>query len=202
MEKVTNKLSRKQLSQLYKSFDCSTWKSKISELAFSTEKDEILIPDDYIKLLLKEGTKEQLALVTSKDYGIIIPQEDKGIIDKIKTFEDALGIVGIEDEDDYILLNYTGKNVGILAQVASLKLSIVAKALNEGWKPNWSNSNEYKYFPWFKQVGSGSGWVYDYDGFWLASSTIGSRLTFKTSNLAEYAGTQFIGLYNQMFKMS
>ena len=122
MEKVTNKLSRKQLSQLYKSFDCSTWKSKISELAFSTEKDEILIPDDYIKLLLKEGTKEQLALVTSKDYGIIIPQEDKGIIDKIKTFEDALGIVGIEDEDDYILLNYTGKNVGILAQVASLKL--------------------------------------------------------------------------------
>ncbi len=202
MKKVTNKLSRKQLNQLYKSFDCSTWKNKIGELALSTENNEIIISDDYINLLLKEGTKEQLSLVTSKEFGIILPKEDKGIIDRVKTFEDALNIVGIEDEDDYILLNYKGKNVGILAQVASLKLSIIAKALNEGWIPDWNNSSQYKHYPWFKADGSGSGWVYgDYDD-WDSVSYVGSRLTFKTRELAEYSGRQFIDLYSAMFKLS
>lgn len=200
MKKVTNKLSRKQLNQLYKSFDCSTWKNKIGELALSTENNEIIISDDYINLLLKEGTKEQLSLVTSKEFGIILPKEDKGIIDRVKTFEDALNIVGIEDEDDYILLNYKGKNVGILAQVASLKLSIIVKALNEGWIPDWNNSSQYKYYPWFKADGSGSGWAYYYG--WGSDSNIGSRLTFKTRELAEYSGRQFIDLYSAMFKLS
>lgn len=202
MKKATNKLSRKQLNQLYKSFNCSTWKNKIGELALSTENNEIIISDDYINLLLKDGTKEQLSLVTSKEFGIILPKEDKGIIDRVKTFEDALNIVGIEDEDDYILLNYKGKNVGILAQVASLKLSIIAKALNEGWIPDWNNSSQYKYYPWFKSDGSGSGWVYDGCFGWYSVSGVGSRLTFKTRELAVYSGRQFIDLYSAMFKLS
>lgn len=203
MKKVSNKLSRKQLNQLYKSFDCSTWKSKISELAFSTEKDEIIIPDDYIKLLLKDGTKDQITLVTSKDYGVIIPQEDKGIIDKIKTFEDALAIVGATVIEQ-LVLDFKpidavfDKNT--LSHIASIKLSIIAKALNEGWIPDWSNSNEYKYYVWCR-FGSSGGWVYGSYYDWSTGSFIGSRLSFKTKELAVYAGKQFELLYNDMFSM-
>ena len=200
---MENKLSKTKLTELYHGFDCSTWKSKISELILSKDNiglDEIIIPDDYIKLLLKDGTKEQLALVTSKDYGINIPEEDKGIIDKVKTFEDALAIVGTS-EDERWLLGYSGEDISILSSIAFLKLSIIAKALRNGVVLDWTNSSQYKYLPYFT-FGSGSGWVCGGYDCWSAGSDIGSRLYVDTNEKAIYMGKQFISLYNDMFKAS
>lgn len=198
---MKNTLTRKQLIELHGKFDCTTWKTNISEILSSnvlkTDSDLIEIEPKYLLVLTKEGTDEQKKLV--EKYGI---KQSENIMVRVKTFEDALTIVGVKDEDEEELLNYSGKNDNILSSIAHLKLSIIAKALNEGWKPDWSNSNEYKYYPWFKNVGSGSGWVYvGYDG-WYALSNIGSRLCVNTSEKAKYMGTQFIGLYNQMFKLS
>jgi hypothetical protein len=119
------------------------------------------------------------------------------ITDRIKTFEDALDMVEVSDETS-TLLSYNGTDKDMQASQAFLKLTIIARALNEGWAPDWSNSNQYKYYPWFKYSGSGfrfNGTLFD---FTTTYSTGGSRLCFHSEELAIYAGNQFIDLYNQL----
>ena len=72
---------------------------------------------------------------------------------------------------------------------------LLCKSLNEDWTPDWDNSNEYKYYPWFKMGSSGFRFG-DCDG-WDAVSGVGSRLCFKSRKLAEYAGEQFEDVYKQ-----
>lgn len=79
------------------------------------------------------------------------------------------------------------------------QITIIALALNEGWEPDWSNSNQYKYSPWFEfnKAGGGSGFSFAGFVFGYSNSTVGSRLVFKSRELAEYAGKQFIDIYNK-----
>lgn len=89
------------------------------------------------------------------------------------------------------------------ALVALNKLFSIADAWNkaDGFVPDFSDSSQYKYFPWF---------VYDKDaaGFVCATTDcaasialayIGSRLCFKTANRARQFGEKFADLYNQVF---
>lgn len=121
---------------------------------------------------------------------------------KIKTFEDACTALGIDASKlpDVSMLPSEHQD----AITAHYKLVIIAQALNEGWKPNWNDSNEYKYYPWFnvkasKNNPSGSGFSYDDYGRWNTGTLVGSRLCFKSSELAEYAGKTFKKLYEQYF---
>lgn len=115
----------------------------------------------------------------------------KHITERIKTFEDACKELGIEK----IELGVTGLDSDQASIEAYSKLIIIAKALNEGWVPDWSNDNEYKYQPWFKEK-PGFGLAYGGYGDWLTRTLVGSRLCYRTSELAEYAATQFADLYN------
>lgn len=73
-------------------------------------------------------------------------------------------------------------------------LKLIAKSLNQGWTPDWRNSNETKFYPYF-DMSSGFRF-YDFDG-WGSHSAVGSRLCFKSKELAEYAGKQFADIYRQ-----
>lgn len=114
------------------------------------------------------------------------------VIDRIKTFEDACDDHGI----DKLQLELLGLNEGATkAVVAYIKILIITKALNEGWVADLSNTNQYKYYPWFKKP-SGFGLAfYDFVN-WGSYSCVGVRLAFKSAELAEYAGKQFIDIYN------
>ncbi len=106
--------------------------------------------------------------------------------------------------------------------IAYLKLRIIAAALNEGWEPQFTE-DEYRYYPYFyfytkeeyEQLsdedkgrcvgrsayvaGADGGLVYanaDDDSSHSYSSThVGVRLAFRTSELAEYAGKQFLDIW-------
>lgn len=121
------------------------------------------------------------------------------ITDRVKSFEDALAIVGAVPNVQ-ILLDYNGQDRDMISAQAFAKLNIIARALNEGWTPDWSNSNEYKYYPWMEySVGSGfSFYAYDFDH---TNAHIGSRLCFKSRELAEYAGKQFKDIYNDFLSL-
>lgn len=114
------------------------------------------------------------------------------ITDRVKTLDDALKICP-PTENMKILLDYNGTDEDMLAAKAFLQLTLIAKALNEGWTPDWNNDDEYKYFPFFRL--SGSGLVYYDFGYALTFTYVGSRLCFKSEELAEYAGKQFESIY-------
>lgn len=91
----------------------------------------------------------------------------------------------------------------VQALIALNELFTIAQAWNkeDEFEPDFSNPNQYKYYPWF---------VYEKDaaGFVSASATyaatdayasIGSRLCFKTANRARQFGEQFTDLFNKVF---
>ncbi len=118
------------------------------------------------------------------------------IKEQIKTFDDALAKVGETVEAFAARTALDAPD-----EVAYKKIKVIANALNQGWKPNWKDSNEYKYYPWFDfEDDNGSGLGLSYFGFvgGYSVSIVGSRLCYKTRSLAIYAGEQFAELYAQM----
>lgn len=116
------------------------------------------------------------------------------ITEQVKTFEDACKVLGLEPNNLPIVENLPEKDRQSI--IAYYKLVIIARALNEGWEPDFINCNEYKYWNWF-YYGALAGLAFAYTN--IAASTtcahIGSRLCFKTRELATYAREQFRDLY-------
>lgn len=104
---------------------------------------------------------------------------------------------------------------------AYLKLRIITAALNEGWTPQFTE-DEHRYFPWFwlytkeeivkmdkeerKKIvlfggcafyGASAGFAFATTSYAPSSTRayVGSRLCFKSSALAKYAGEQFAEIY-------
>lgn len=120
-------------------------------------------------------------------------------METIKSFEDACNKVGIDPAalPNVSMLPEQMQN----ALVAQYKLWVIAKALNDGWEPDWTNDDEYKYYPWFYMQDGSSGLGFSDPGFDddYAGTAVGSRLCFKSSELARYAGKTFLELYRQVF---
>ena len=123
----------------------------------------------------------------------------KNIQNRIKSYEDACFELGLNPKDLPEVNNCESKDQSSI--IAFYKLTIIARALNEGWKPNWKDSSEYKWFPWFKvnRDAAGVGFSYTYSATSLAYAYVGSRLCSKSDELATYFGKQFIDLWNDFF---
>lgn len=117
------------------------------------------------------------------------------ITDRIKTVEDVLnyhGITASQFEQQCQGLSHDEVNYRII--------KLLAVALNEGWVPDWTNPNQYKYFPWFEMAGS-SGFRFDDCVSWGSGSDVGSRLCFKSRELAEHAGKHFTDQYRKFMSI-
>lgn len=149
------------------------------------------------------------------------------IKDKVKTFEDAVAILGDEHPlvAQFRVIESSFKEAdNNLHLFAYARLVIIAEALNEGWKPKF-DGDECRYYPWFyiytkkeyeeldedekkdcRVVGRSNGNAYAGGGVVYASASYassvsvadyGSRLAFKTRELAEYCGKQFIDIWEK-----
>lgn len=143
--------------------------------------------------------------------------------ERIKTFEDACEELG--EHHAFVAAFRIAEANGAFGSdiIAYLKLRIIVAALNEGWEPEF-NDSEYRWYPWFysytnkeiedmdeeqkselcRCVGRSCNNAGAYGGLSCASavnafsfsySYYGARLAFKTKELAEYAGKQFIEIY-------
>ena len=86
------------------------------------------------------------------------------------------------------------------ALLALRKLIVIAEAWNkqDGFVPDFSNSDQCKYYSWFKYDHHAAGFVYAATNH-AATGTyayVGSRLCFKSEERATQFGKQFIGLWN------
>lgn len=192
-------------------------------------KDTIQIQKDNIIAAYKTA-KEAGADSTMKVLEALFGKElfkPKNIMERIKTFEDALNELG--DKHPLVLQyrfnfnNEGGWTDDMYAREfeAYLKLRIITAALNEGWTPQFTE-DEYRYFPWFwlytkeeiakmdkeerKKVvlfggaanygaSAGFAFAHTYTAPSISGASVGSRLCFKSSALAEYAGKQFAEIY-------
>ena len=113
------------------------------------------------------------------------------ITDRIKTYEDACR----ELKKDPIYESAFKANGFTIDEINYRKLKTITNALNECWVPNWTNSNENKWQPYFRL--SSGGFVFDgaYCAYSVATAGDTSRLCFKSDELATYAGQQFIDIY-------
>ena len=123
--------------------------------------------------------------------------KNQSITEKVKTFEDACKVLGLEPKNLPIVENLPEKDRQSI--IAYYKLTIIVRALNEGWEPDFTDWNEWKYWNWFYVEAHGAS-----AGFASAATSnaasyapahVGSRLCFKTRELATYAREQFRDLY-------
>lgn len=118
------------------------------------------------------------------------------IEDRIKNFDDVLAELEQNRKD------FEKSCKGLEPdEIAYRMAKLVCIVFNEGWLPDWTNSNEYKYYPYFK-MGSSSGVGFSFLDYvrWSTCSGIGSRLCFKSRELAIYAGKTFEQeIYKQLF---
>ncbi|WP_353166743.1 hypothetical protein [Empedobacter brevis] len=119
----------------------------------------------------------------------------KNIIERIKTLQDAINELGEQDEQVIELRKL--ENTGITNHILFHQQAVViAKALQDGWEADFSDSNQFKYTAYFKASSSG-GFVCSVFAYWNSYTTVGSRLCLPTSELAKYFGTQFIEIHNK-----
>ena len=142
--------------------------------------------------------------------------DNRPVTERIKTFTDACNALGDEHPLVKEYLRVADGNIILDDLYAYLKLRIIVAALNEGWEPKFTE-DEYRYFPWFylytkeqydelddEEKGrvvlrsghsgyASYGFVYIYanGASSYSNSYHGSRLAFRTRELAAYAGRQF-----------
>jgi hypothetical protein len=86
--------------------------------------------------------------------------------------------------------------------INAYKLMVIFKAINNGWRPDWSKSSQGKYFPWYRVLSSGFGFSGSYYGYDRTNTDVGSRLCTDTSEKALYIAEQFKEEYKEYFLYS
>lgn len=118
------------------------------------------------------------------------------ITDRVKSFEDAYALLGLNGS---VYSSYNTPD-----EIAYMKLKVIIKALNEGWTPDWNDDDQAKWYPWFelqKTNSNPSGFRLGSVAYGCTNSFVGSRLCFRSRELAEYAAKQFEDLYKQFFTL-
>jgi len=124
----------------------------------------------------------------AKELRKIIEKEEEIDVFKVKTYsevckhlkEQELTSCDFSGEDGKKLLNFS-------------KIKQLERFYNQGWKANWNNSNEYKYYPYFtKSSGGGSIGSYCYC---VGVSFFGAVGFYKTSEIATFVGKTYKDIY-------
>ena len=134
-----------------------------------------------------ESAKKYLVGKTNDVFGVVKKRLSKSI-DPIKDAE-------------ILIKELNPKHIEAL--VALNRLFTIAEAWNksDGFVPDFSDTEQDRWFPWFEYDDDVAGFVYAHalNSPASARATVGSRLYFKTSERAEQFGKQFIELYNKVF---
>lgn len=183
--------------------------------------NQVTINKENILNAYNQASGEQKALLENMFGKDMFQSQD--IKERVKTFDDAVAILGNDNQAviDYYAIADKTCTEDILAFA---KLRVIAEALNEGWKPKF-DGDECRYYPWFyiytkeeyekldedekkecRVVGRSSNGSVAGGGVACAIASYassnshsydGSRLAFKTRELGEYCGKQFIDIWEK-----
>ena len=179
------------------------------EIKIENAKAALKTADESVKKVL-------LALLPELNETEAQTAANRPITERVKTFEDACRETGVDPEIYEDNFDNTPADV-----IAFLKLRVITAALNEGWEPQFTE-DEWRWYPWFtlwreEELSEKSDeWIAfrhiistgDYSGYCAgfacagscnapssSSTSVGSRLCFKSEALSTYCGKQFISLW-------
>lgn len=135
----------------------------------------------------------------------------------VSQHEELITVLGLDSDEinnvKTALLIVYGKKLGILSfdevceqlgvednnQLSSFeKLKLISKVANQGWCPNWNNTDEAKYFPYFEyKEGVFSFYTVAYRATFL---TVPSALLYQSDDLAYFMGVYYFDLYEEYLK--
>lgn len=150
-----------------------------------------------------------------------LDRDDRPVQERIKTFEDAVNALG--EDSPFVVAYRAVEDIDECSGdiEAYLKLRIIVAALNEGWEPKFTESEE-RFVPWhilwtadelaekdeewkrdrcliptgdYVTEYAGLAYAYSHNAASDTYAYIGSRLCLKNHELAAYCGRQFIGLW-------
>ena len=179
-----------------------------------------------IEIEIPEGKVAEWKVINGVTTLVLVEEKDnRPVTERIKTFEDACNELG---EENVLVqayrtaeFNTSGNQNDVSDVVAYLKLRVIAEALNEGWKPQFTH-DETRCYPWFyfctqeeidkmdeekkKKLWRFGG--YSYNGANCGLACAGSRnawsysdayfsdrLAVKSEAIAKYFGQQFIEIW-------
>lgn len=97
---------------------------------------------------------------------------------KITSYEDACKVLNIQPINEEVFNAFPKEDQR--SMLAYHKLTVITRALNNGWKPNWDDQNEWKYYPLFRYVNAGLSYAYTYSA---AADECGYRLSALLSHV-------------------
>lgn len=185
------------------------------EIKIENAKAALKTADESVKKVL-------LALLPELNETEAQTAANRTITERVKTLEDACRELGADHSFVLAYQNTNLRDPEVAEEnrdiLAYLKLRIIAAALNEGWKPQFTEDEE-RWYPWFtlwteEELSEKSDeWkadrhlisTGDYSGDWAgfafstsfdapsgSGAVFDSRLCFKSEALATYCGKQFI----------
>jgi hypothetical protein len=170
-----NKITREGLKELH-DIACSTWKQKLENIANRNPFNcDITVSDDEINEMFTAADEKQLKVV--KKYFT----KPESIIDKVKSYEDACKLLSIN----------------CIPRSAYDRLKIIIKALNGGWKPDFNNPNQYKYYNWFKM--RNGEFVFDDTYYSYGYVSVPSTLYLKSNELTRHASKIALKEYEEFY---
>lgn len=156
---------------------CPTWKEKLTQYAISNPfGNEVELTSDEVNEMFDASDEKQTKILNK------FLKRDNGVMDIVTSYETACDSLGVKPN----------KNV-----TPYEKLTTIIKALNQGWYPNFANTDERKYFNYYQKsngVFSVCDVVYD-----STNMTVPSALYFKDEKTARYANEKFFKEYKELY---
>lgn len=115
---------------------------------------------------------------------IVFKEVKKDIMERVKSVDDAIKELG-ETDEAVVQLRLLQGVVGLSPKIVSeQKIVVFAKAVNEGWIPDWDNGQWDKWVLWY--------YLDEAPRFldcnlWPSGSFTSARLCYKNKSLAEHA---------------
>lgn len=116
---------------------------------------------------------------------------------EIKSYEDACKVLGIQPISENAVAAFPKEDRK--SMLAYHKLTIIARAINGGWKPDWNDRTQYKYYPIFYYENAGLSFADANNAASTTCACFGSRLCFKTEAMSDYAAATFADLYTDFY---
>lgn len=116
----------------------------------------------------------------------------------LTTFEQVCEVEGVDPAKYELPADADDEEVAVNAY---RKLLLIYKVFRKEWIPNYNNSNQYKFYPYFRWDSSAGRFVYAGYVYDLTGTDVGARLSVDSAEKAKHIGTHFVDIYNDFLTL-